>query len=127
MMVLLTVSLLVGVLLGVALGIQLYNISPLKVGFWEGNVEATDIAILRISHQIRGGNRIVTNVRLENMGAETIACNCTVYYISNSGADLATYSFNATIDAGEVYSRSFTVTPLDVSQWAGTDLSIFEY
>jgi len=124
---LLVVSMLLGIAVGLALGIQLYNISTLKVGYWEGNVEATDIVILTINHQIRGSNRITTTIRLQNNGAETVACNCTLYYTTSEGQDLAIYSFNATIDSNETYSKAFSIQPITISEWAGTDVSIYEY
>lgn len=120
-------SLLLGLIMGVVLGIQLTTLSSIKLGYWQATVEATDITILALRHQIRGSDKIVTTIILENTGGEDISCNCTVYYTSTGGGDLATHSFNATIAAGNRHSEVFTVEPIDVSQWAGTNIGIFEY
>ncbi len=90
-------------------------------------MESTDIVILSVSHQIRGDDRVTTAIRLRNGAAEVISCNCTLYYTTIGGGDLATYSFNTTIDAGNTYNRIFSIEPIDVGQWAGTDVSIYEY
>ena len=120
-------SLLIGLVIGVVLGIQLYNVTSTKVGFWEGSVEDTDIVILTLIHQIRSSSKIRTVIEFRNTGDEIISCNCTLYYTSSVGVDLATWSFNATIDTGEEHNEAFMVEPIDVNQWAGTDISIFEY
>lgn len=120
-------SLLIGLIVGVVLGIQLNSISTFKVGYWEGNVEATDIIILTLGYQIRSSTKIRTAISLGNNGEVAISCNCTLHYTSASGEDLATYSFNATINAGGTHSKAFEVEPIDVSQWTGTDVSVFEY
>jgi len=120
-------TLLLGLILGVVLGIQLSTLSSIKVGYWEGSVDATDIIILMLRHQIQSSSKIRTTIRLGNNGGESTSCNCTLYYTSTVGGDLATYSFNATIDVGETHNEVFVVEPVDVSQWAGTDISIFEY
>jgi hypothetical protein len=120
-------SLLLGLIMGVGLGIQLSTLSSIKLGYWEGSVEATDIIVLGFINQIRGSDKVGTGIELGNTGGEAISCNCTLYYKSMGGEDLATYSFNATIDVGATHRGSFVVEPIDVSQWAGTDISIFEY
>lgn len=120
-------SLLLGLIMGVVLGIQLTTLSSIKLGYWESTVEDTDIVILTLRHMIRGNNKIRTAIKLGNNGEAAISCNCTVYYSSTDGGNLATYSFNATIDAGGTYNERFTIENIDVSQWAGTDISIFEY
>jgi len=120
-------TLLLGLILGVVLGIQLTTLSSIKLGYWEGSVEATDIIILILGHQIQSGSKIRTIIQLGNTGGESISCNCTLYYTSTGGGDLATHSFNATIDVGETHNEVFVVEPVDVSQWTGTDISIFEY
>ncbi len=120
-------SLLIGVIIGAVVGVQLFTISTLKLGYWGGDVKSTDIVILSVSHQIRGDDRVTTAIRLRNDAAEVISCNCTLYYTSVGGGDLATYSFNITINAGDTYNRMFSVEPIDVGQWASTDVSIYEY
>lgn len=120
-------TLLLGLIMGVVVGIQLSTLSSIKLGYWQGSVEATDIVGLLIRHQVRSSSEVRTTVRLENTGGDAVSCNCTLYYTATGSGDLATYSFNATIEAGETHNEIFVVDPIDVSQWAGTDLSIFEY
>ncbi|MEM2101940.1 MAG: hypothetical protein QXM22_00315 [Candidatus Bathyarchaeia archaeon] len=120
-------GLVVGLLAGIVLGYQLYQVVSIKLGFWEGKVEATHIVVLTLRHQIQSSDKIRTTIILGNTGQDTVLCNFTAYYKGSLNEHLAVYSFNATIDADETYRRDFTVTPINVSQWAGTDLSIFEY
>ena len=124
---LMLLGLVAGLLAGVVLGYQLYQVVSIKLGFWEGKVEATHVVVLTLWHQIQSSDRIRTTIILGNTGQETVYCNFTAYYRGISNEHLAVYSFNATINADGTYRRSFTVTPINVSQWAGTDLSIFEY
>jgi len=118
-------GLVAGLLAGVVLGYQLYQVVSIKLGFWEGKVEATHIVVLTLRHQIQSSNKIRTTIILGNTGQETVHCNFTAYYKGILNEPLVAYSFNATIDTDETYRQDFTVTPINVSQWAGTDLSIF--
>jgi len=120
-------SLLIGLIIGVVLGIQLNTIASIKLGYWEGNVEATDIVVLMFRHEIKSSSKIRTTIKLGNTGEVDVSCNCTVYYTTIGGGDLATYSFNATVNVGKTHDEVFEVEPIDVSQWAGTVISIFEY
>ena len=120
-------SMVIGLIVGVVVGIDLYQIVSNKVGYWKGTVQATQIIILSLRHQIQGSERIRTTIQLGNTGGSTISSNCTLYYKATGDVDLATYSFNSTISAGQTYSRTFTVQPVNVSRWIGTDTSIYEY
>jgi len=120
-------GLIVGLIVGIVLGIELYQVTSTKLGFWEETVEATHIAILTLRHQIQSSNRIRTTIGMGNTGDATIHCNCTLYYKNALNTQLAIYSFNATINIGQTHSEAFVVTPINVSQWTGTDISIFEY
>ena len=124
---LILLALLIGLIIGVALGIELYQISSIKLGFWEANVEATHVVILSLRHQIQGSDKVRTIIEMGNTGAGVIVCNCTLYYKNTLGEHLATYSFNATINTGQIRIESFVVTPINVSQFVGTDISVFEY
>lgn len=124
---LMLLGLLIGLIIGVVVGIELYQTVSNRVGYWRGTVEATKIVILTIRHQIQSSDRIRTTVGLGNVDDHAISCNCTLYYKATGGEDLATYSFNATISDGQTYSRTFLVQSVNVTRWAGTDTSIFEY
>lgn len=120
-------ALLTGLIVGIALGIQIYLMPATKLGFWQANVDATSLSILAVRHQIQGSTKLRTTVEMGNTGATAITCNCTLYYKDSSGEHVATYSFNITINAGQKISQSFIVTPIDVSEFVGTDISVFEY
>jgi hypothetical protein len=120
-------SMLIGLIIGMVVGIDLYQVVSNKVGYWKGTVQATEIIILSLRHQIQSSDRIRTTIQLGNTGGSTISCNCTLYYKATGDVDLATYSFNTTINAGQTYSRAFSVQPINVSRWIGTDTSIYEY
>ncbi|MEA2089898.1 MAG: hypothetical protein U9O89_03960 [Thermoproteota archaeon] len=112
---------------GLGLGIGLYHtLSTFKAGYWKGTVEDSNIVILTITHRILREDEIATVIDLKNNGDATVDCNCTLYYRNSSG-DLATHSFNTTIDAGNTHREAFVIQPLDITQWSGTDVSIFEY
>jgi hypothetical protein len=121
------ISLILGLVIGITLGVELYQTVSIKLGFWKGTVEATHIVILSLRHQIQSSDRIRTTIGLGNTGGSTISCNCTLYYKTSADQDLATYTFNATINTGQTYSRTFLVQSINVSRWLGTDTSIFEY
>jgi len=127
MVVLLFLGLVIGLIVGIVLGIEIYQVSSVKLGFWEGKVEATHIVVFSLKHQIQGSNIVRTTIALGNTGVGAIFCNCTLYYKTALGEHLATYSFNATVDAGKIHTEAFEVKPINVSQFAGTDISIFEY
>ncbi|MDH7564065.1 MAG: hypothetical protein QHH24_04180 [Candidatus Bathyarchaeota archaeon] len=116
-----------GLIIGIALGIQLYQISTTKLGFWRNNVESTTLTVLQIRHQIQDSTKIRTTVQLGNTGPTAISCNCTLYYKNSAGVSLATHSFNITLTAGQIKTESMTITPIDVAEFAGTDLSVYEY
>ncbi|MBS7632206.1 hypothetical protein KEJ15_01095 [Candidatus Bathyarchaeota archaeon] len=116
-----------GLIIGLALGIQLYQIATTKLGFWQNNVESTTLTVLQIRHQIQSSTRIRTTLQLGNTGATAINCNCTLYYKSSAGVSLATYSFNTTLAAGQIKTESMIITPIDVAEFMGTDLSVYEY
>jgi hypothetical protein len=120
-------SILIGLAVGVTLGVELYQIVSNRVGYWKGTVEATKIVILTLRHHIQSSDRVRTTIELGNVDDHTISFNCTLYYKASGSQDLATYSFNATTGAGQTYSRAFTVQPINVTRWIGTDTSIFEY
>jgi len=124
---LMLLGLVAGLLVGIVLGVELYQVVSIKLGFWEGRVEATHIVILTLRHQIQSSSKIRTIITIGNTGEETIYCNSTLYYKNVLNQLLATYSFNASINAGETYNQNFVVTPINVSQWTGTDVSIYEY
>jgi len=123
----LLLALLAGLVIGIALGIQIYLVPATKLGFWQANVDATSLSILAIRHQIQGSTKLRTIVEMGNTGATAITCNCTLYYKDSSSEHIATYTFNITINAGQTTSQSFIITPIDVSEFVGTDLSVFEY
>lgn len=120
-------ALIIGLAIGIALGIQLYQITITKLGCWQGNVESTNLSVLTVRHQIQSSTKIRTIIDMRNSGLITIACNCTLYYKNTGGDQIATRSFNVTINAGQTKTETLTVTPIDVSEFAGTDLSVFEY
>lgn len=120
-------GLLVGLLIGVVAGIELYQVVSNRIGYWKGTIDNTKIIILSLRHQIQSNSRIRTTIELGNVDDHHISCNCTLYYKNTADQDLATYSFNASINAGQTYSRTFTVQPVNITQWIGTDTSIFEY
>jgi len=123
----LLIALITGLTIGIVLGIQLYEITITKLGFWQGNVEYTSLSVLSIRHQIQTSTKIRTIVDMRNIGLTTITCNCTLYYKNTSGEQIVTQTFNITINAGQTKTQTLTVTPIDVSEFAGTDLSVFEY
>jgi hypothetical protein len=120
-------SALMGLVVGIVIGIELYQTVSNRLGYWRGTVEATKIIILSIRHQIQATDRIRTTISLGNVDDHAISCNCTIYYKATGGQDLSTYSFNATISAGQTYSRTFSVQPINITRWTGTDTSIYEY
>ncbi len=127
MIIVLFLALIIGLAIGIALGIQLYQITITKLGFWQGNVESTNLSVLAVRHQIQSSTKIRTIIEMGNSGLTTITCNCTLYYKNTSGEQIATRSFNVSINAGQTKTQTLTVTPIDVSEFAGTDLSVFEY
>jgi len=120
-------SLLTGLTIGVVVGIELYQTVSNRIGYWKGTVEATKIIVLTLKHQIQSNDKVKTTIELGNTGESTIACNCTLYYKATGDQNLATYSFNATISAGQTQSKAFSVQPINITRWAGTDISIYEY
>jgi len=124
---LMLLSIVIGLLVGVVLGIELYQITTTKLGFWEEKVEATHLTIFSLRHQIQSSDTIRTRIQMGNTGGQSIFCNCTLYYKSALSEHLAKYSFNATVNEGEIHTEAFIVTPINVSQWTGTDVSIFEH
>jgi hypothetical protein len=123
----LVAGIIIGLTAGITMGIQLYQLSVTRVGFWESRVETTYIVLLSLRHQIQGSNSIRTTINLGNTATTTININCTLYYKATTGDQIAQHSFNTTINAGQTRSQAFTVTPVNVSQFVGTDVSIFEY
>jgi hypothetical protein len=120
-------TLLIGLIIGITLGIQLYQVSITKLGFWQGDIESTNLSVLTIRHQIQSATRIRTIVQMRNTGTTTITCNCTLYYKDTSGDAITTRSFNTTINPQQTKDETLTVTPIDINEFAGTDLSVFEY
>jgi hypothetical protein len=120
-------AMIIGLTIGFALGIGLYEVSISKLGFWQGNVESTSLTVLAIRHQIQSSTKIRTIVEMRNTGATTTTYNCTLYYKNSSGAQIATHSFNTTINAGQTKNEAITITPINVNEFTGTDLSVFEY
>ena len=120
-------SVLIGLSAGIVVGVELYQTVSNRLGYWKGTVETTRIIVLTLKHQIQSNNKIKTNIELGNTGESTITCNCTLYYKATGGQDLSTFSFNATINAGQTYSKAFSVQPINITRWTGTDTSIYEY
>lgn len=106
-----------GLLIGIVLGVELYQVVSIKLGFWEGRVEATHIVILTLRHQIQSSSKIRTIITIGNTGEETIYCNATLYYKNALNQPLATHSFNASINAGETHNQNFNTDKRKPMDW----------
>ena len=108
---------------GIVFAVQLYQLEPNYLGFWEKEEKSTHLSIEKVSHIIITRESVKTTIEIKNPTRENIEFTLIIYYKDSKENIIAEYSLTGNIPSRNTAVYSWTIS-LCVEQWAKTTFSI---